>query len=324
MTDLPLKDALRSSSAVEAIVVPFKRYRFAFSVTEPVGLPDYAGSQIRGSFGRALRRICCMTRQKDCKSCPLYRTCAYTQVFETPPPPTHPLQHFSQIPNAYVIEPEGWGRRVCEPGETLEFDLVLIGRARDSLALVIYAFQKAFSFDIGRGKAELIRVQTVDGQTTNTIFDSSLKTVREHEQGTRIAVPDGSEIHLQIQTPLRLQQNGVPLLPGEVTAYPILTALLRRIALLYEFQCLDKLDLNFHQLSEMAGAVALESSLEWVDWIRYSSRQNRHMNLGGVTGSIVLRDVPPEFRVLLAAGQLSHVGKNATFGLGRYRIEIGR
>lgn len=50
------------------------RYRFGFTVETPVHLHYYAGSQLRGAFGHALRRTACMTRLKDCKECPLYRT----------------------------------------------------------------------------------------------------------------------------------------------------------------------------------------------------------------------------------------------------------
>ena len=102
---------------------PIARYRFQFSVTENLHFPDYAGSMLRGAFGRALRKISCMTKQPDCKECPLYRTCPYPAIFETPAPQNHQLQKFSQVPNGYIIEPLGWGEKVYETGETLYFDL---------------------------------------------------------------------------------------------------------------------------------------------------------------------------------------------------------
>ena len=146
-----LQEVLLSPNTMESVTLPMVRYRIAFEVTEPVHLPEYSGSTIRGAFGGALRHVACMTRQKECKACPLYRSCPYTDIFETPPPEEHTLQKFSQIPNAYVIEPPNWGARTYEKGETVEFHFVLFGRALYHLALVVFALQRAFSRNVGRG-----------------------------------------------------------------------------------------------------------------------------------------------------------------------------
>ena len=56
--------ALQGEGQSETVAVPFVRYRFRFRVMTPLVLPDYAGSMIRGAFGRALRKTVCMTHQK--------------------------------------------------------------------------------------------------------------------------------------------------------------------------------------------------------------------------------------------------------------------
>jgi CRISPR/Cas system endoribonuclease Cas6 (RAMP superfamily) len=45
------------------------------------------------------------------------------------------------------------------------------------------------------------------------------------------------------------------------------------------------------------------------------------MTLNGLTGRLWLRGLPRIFGDLLWLGQWTHVGKNATFGLGRYLLE---
>jgi hypothetical protein len=45
------------------------------------------------------------------------------------------------------------------------------------------------------------------------------------------------------------------------------------------------------------------------------------MTLGGLLGSVVLRDVPAELRTVLLAGSLVHVGKACVFGHGGYAVE---
>lgn len=313
-------EALQSGAAVEAVEVPFVRYRFVFEVTAPILLPPYSGSTIRGAFGRALRRTSCMTHQSDCKTCPLYRTCPYTQVFETPPPPEHPLQKFSQIPNAYVIEPPKWGRHVYEVGENLEFQMVLFGRVRQFLPLVIYALQRAFAYDVGHGKAELIGVFSVNSNGERRVYAPDMSEVLPHSQSTVLSVPSSEAVALRIETPMRLQNNGVPLGPEIVTSRNFLSALLRRMALISEFQCNMPLSLNFSALTQSMESVSMKKDLGWKDWQRYSSRQDRKMNLGGVVGSTELEGLTAFHRTLLAVGQMIHAGKNATFGLGKYRL----
>lgn len=320
---LTLDEALEEAGEAGAVSLPFARYRFLMKVTAPVLLQDYAGSAIRGAFGRSLRRTACMTHQRDCKGCPLYRTCPYTAVFETPPPEDHALQKFSQIPNAYVIEPPQWGSRVMNPGDAFSFDMVLFGRAREHLALLIYAVDKAFRFNIGGGKAELQSVEIVrTGGQVEEVYSPILTRTKDHDNNTVVAVPKGGRLTLTVETPLRLQNNGVPLRGDEITPHVLLSTLMRRISLLMEFQAGSALQVDHRSLAALSDEVVIEKhNLRWCDWTRYSTRQKRRMTLGGVVGTMTLANVPPVFRVLLAVGELTHLGKNATFGLGKYEIE---
>ena len=80
----------------------------------------------------------------------------------------------------------------------------------------------------------------------------------------------------------------------------------------------------------MPAAVALaeqvddERQLRWFDWTRYSSRQQQEMALGGVVGQWHLHtnaDTLEQLWPWLWLGQWLHVGKNASFGLGGYRLQ---
>ena len=317
----PLHLAL-AENEVDRVAVPAARYHFEFAVRETVRLPEYAGSTIRGAFGKALRRTACMTHQPDCRQCPLYRSCAYTAVFEAPPPEDHVLQKFSQIPNAYVIEPPHWGRQVLEAGEPLSFSVVLYGRVRNHLALIIYALQRAFARNVGHGRADLVSVSLIRSEGEQlTVYVPTDPCVRNHENDTVLNIPSAGPLTLRINTPLRLQQNGTPLGPERISAHAFLMTLLRRVSLLEEFQNGHRLDLDFTALSLEAGSLALQKDLGWKDWTRFSSRQNQTMSLGGVVGTMTFSELSPIFRILVSVGQLTHLGKNATFGLGHYSVE---
>ena len=126
--------------------LPLARYRLDFTVTTPLTLPAFAGSTLRGAFGRALRADICMTRAKICDGCALLASCPYAVVFEPrPPSAAHPLQDFNQIPRAYVIEPPQWGEKTYAPGETLSFHIVL---AACNLAANVKLMCSAYCFEI--------------------------------------------------------------------------------------------------------------------------------------------------------------------------------
>lgn len=304
--------------------LPLARYRLEFTVETPLALPAYAGSTLRGAFGGALRATSCMTKQKTCDACPLIATCPYALVFETRPPAAgHALQKFSQVPHPYVIEPPAWGEKAYAPGDALAFHLVLAGRALDQLPLILWAFVKALARGIGKGDgtARLTRVVHLGDEET-TVLDNPEAALAPHDH----AVPPaptfaGDTLTLAIDTPLRLQKNGRPIDAAALTARDLLMALVRRIALLHEFHGAGALPLDFSALAQQAAAVTSEKDLRWRDWTRYSSRQQQKMTLGGVVGRWTLRGDLAPFLPFLHMGQWLHVGKEATFGLGGYRIQ---
>ena len=79
--------------------------------------------------------------------------------------------------------------------------------------------------------------------------------------------------------------------------------------------------MDFKGLIEKATVVeTTDSTLRWKDWTRYSSRQDRKIQLGGLVGRATYAGDLEAFVPFAALGAYLHVGKNATFGLGRYKI----
>lgn len=305
--------------------LPLARYRLDFTVATPLHLPAYAGSTLRGAFGGALRATSCMTKQKTCDGCPLLQTCPYAIVFETRPPADgHSLQKFTQVPHPYVIEPPQWGERDYAPGEPLSFHLVLAGRAIDQLPLILWAFVKGFARGVGKGDgtARLSRVAHVAGREENVILDGPESSIVDHATAVPPAPTfQGGAITLRLEPPLRLQRNGHPIDGRQLTPRDLLTALVRRVALITEFHGAGPLPLDFTALAKAAEGIGGEKDLRWQDWTRYSSRQQQKMALGGVVGTWTLRGELEPFLPFLHLGQWLHVGKEATFGLGGYTME---
>jgi len=314
--------------------LPLARYRYTFRMREPLRLPDYAGSLLRGQFGASLRRISCMTQQATCDGCPLRGTCPYAAIFEAPAPAQHDMQRFSHIPNPYVVEPPQIGTHQIDVGGLLTFNLVLFGRSLEHLPLISFAMQRAIEQGLGseraRGTLEQIDVQradhTADTHAWTPIWQRGDTQLAPHDATLPLAAPTvmsaATRARLTFLTPLRLQHQGQPIRPEALTPRKLMADLLRRITLLAEFHA-DRPAFvpDVHDLVHRAEGLAHQHELRWHDWSRYSSRQQREMPLGGALGSWTLSGELEPLLPWLRVGQWLHVGKNATLGLGAYTLD---
>jgi hypothetical protein len=309
---------------------PLARYRFQFTVTRPIHLPDWSGSMLRGAFGHALRQLSCMTRQKDCAACPLYRTCPYPAIF-APPAIEHEIQRFSQAPAPYLIEPDQWGARSLQVGETLRFNMVLMGRALQELPLIVEAWKRAAARGLGPAHGEqagTAELQAIDylppqGEAIPIYRPESPHLADAPLQNPACpSVPQLRQITLRLTSPLRLQNNGHALLPARLTPAPLLMAAVRRVALVSQLHGHGTPQWDFQALAQQAATIAEgEKDLRWRDWTRHSSRQQRTMSLGGVIGRWQFTGDLGAFFPALFMGTWLHLGKETVFGLGRYELE---
>lgn len=304
-------------------MLPLARYRFHLVATTPLNLPEWPGSALRGAFGHALRKLACMTRQKECPGCPLHGTCPYPAIF-APPPVAHRLQNFTQPPAPYVIEPAGWGARHLAAGESHHFDMVLVGRALRELPLVALAWRHALQNGIGPGdgRAEISAIGWIDLDGIEHIIHTPESGLfREHPTPAPQPPAAGDQVTLDLLSPLRLQENGRALPPNRLTAEVLLMASVRRASLMAEFYGAGAPAWDFSALKRAAAAVDSEKQIKWQEWTRRSSRQQKLMQLGGVVGRWTLRGNLSPFLPALHLGQWLHIGKESVFGLGRYVLQ---
>jgi len=309
----------------------YLKLRVALSPGRRLGLPNYPGSAFRGALGHALRRVACSQRHQDCADCLLQKSCVYPYLFATPAP-----DHFSRgnrVPPPYIIEPWPHIPRVIEPGEEFGFDLILLGRAVEYLPYVLVALDLWHEQGIGpaRVPVDLLYVDRLDyaGNGEQRIFDGQLRRMFEPEavltgKGLLEHTPWVSDapvqrVRLRFEVMTRLTHQGK--LVDEPRFVFLVRALLRRLGTLLEVHWGTKPDWDFSGLvSQAAGVRLLEDRTHWFDWERYSRRQRSRMALGGIRGEAVYEGQLQPFRELLVLGSVFHVGKNATFGLGKYSI----
>ena len=313
----------------------FAKFKFFLTPIDSIYLPFYKGSTFRGGFGHTFKKIVCVKREKICETCLLKGKCVYSYVFETPPPPdTSKMRKYPFAPHPFVIAPPLEKKRIYRENDILSFELTLIGKSIDFLPYFIYTFDELGKTGLGRGKGkyQLEEVRAiiigerlkVKGEREETIYSKKDKIL--HSSYKAVGIKDllpfnlsPITLNLLFLTPTRLKFDGrlTPMLEFHI----LFRNLLRRISLLSYFHCGLELDLDFKALIEKAKGVKVKKeNLSWVDWERYSNRQETKMKMGGFVGSITFEgDVQP-FLPFILLGEYVHVGKGTSFGLGKYEI----
>jgi hypothetical protein len=306
------------------------RYRVVFEALEPLDLPAYLGSTLRGAFGHAFRAVACPApRGMDC---PIPSQCPYHLIFETSPPPgSEALRTHEEIPRPFVISPHAslagthGERRVFRPGDEVSFELVLIGRAQEFFPYFVVALREVDRIGRGRRAVELRRIDalSLNGEA-RPVYEATDNLVRgaapsvTPEDCAAMPAANGS-LTIEFLTQTRLKHEGRFVRHPEFQI--LFRRLLGRLSSLSRFHCGAPLDVNFRELIDKAGAIHLtKDGTQWTKWQRYSSRQERRMDWEGIVGCATYEgDCTPVWK-FLKFGEFVHVGHGATFGLGKYRL----
>lgn len=301
--------------------IPLKTYRFHYDTTQPIRLPDYPGSAWRGALGHALKRTVCVVRNTPCTQCLLKNACAYSYVFETPPPAdAEKMRKYTAAPHPFVL-------RLSEKlaSETsYSIDLTLFGHGQRFFPYLIHALQAAGKDGIGghRQLFELNKIEDLDYQGNgHSIYQTG--ELRPQHPAISPPIPEmPARIELTFHTPVRIKQDQKNLIANDFSFGALFSNLLRRISMISYFHTDTPLDADFAGLTAKARRVRIaEQHLTWYDWTRYSSRQQAEMNMGGLVGSISLDTSGlDEFWPYLWLGQWTHVGKATSMGMGAYSI----
>jgi CRISPR/Cas system endoribonuclease Cas6 (RAMP superfamily) len=302
--------------------------RFVLTATTAIQLPPYKGSAFRGGFGHALKHIACAMDTRVCTTCQAPDHCVYSYLFETK------LRQDGagdeSIPRPFVLIPPLESYETYAPGDILTCHLVLAGDGIDYLPHFIVAMQQLGQMGVGRhrGRYTMSQVQILPPNApAYEIYAGSADRFQDLRAATTAAdlllpYDSVSPCHLTLEfvTPTRLKHQG-RLVKQAPPFHVILRRLLDRIAEFSLFFHATPLDLDLKVWKRQSEAIrAANSQVRHHDWERYSHRQGTRMKLGGVVGTAAYSGDLAPFLPLLALGEWLHVGKGATFGLGKYRI----
>ena len=311
----------------------FARYRFTYTVEEPLKMPHYKGNVFRSRFGYILRDITCIGSNEQCEThCQFPDRCIYSKCFETPVPDDSPIlrgQPFA--PHPFILEPPRTGKLEYAPGDTFACTLILIGEAIHLLPWIVFSFDQIGKRRIGiRGERGHCRLETVESLSVHENHQPQTIYTAKHamltDDGYILGVDDvietlpdtADQIQLRFLTPTSLKVNGrwTRTLSFEL----LIRNLLRRIRFLSYFHCGEDLVVDTHGLLAAAASIQQDSHLKMVRKNRFSYRTERSVPMDGFIGSVCFSGDLHPFLPFIYLGESLHIGHHTAFGYGHYRI----
>jgi len=306
----------------------FGKYDFHGTLTSDAILPPYKGSTFRGAFGTALKRAVCVTRTRECLSCLLNSRCIYAQTFEAKSLAGAGSHKMATPSVPYVIEPPLDQSVNFRAGSPFDFSLLLFGPANDSLPYFVYAFEIMGASGIGKKIQGQRGGFTLDSVSCGgkIIYDSRTKKLSS-QSPVALQHPHAaddtteSSVTVKMLTPLRLKQNNE--LSAHLPFELLVRAMLRRVSTLFEQFGDGEPPLDYRGLVFRAREVkTVSSALRWLDWERYSNRQEQAMMMGGIMGTVTYHGAIVPYLPLLELCRTLHIGKQSSFGLGLFDYEV--
>ncbi len=223
------------------------------------------------------------------------------------------------------INPPLTNRQAFHPNDTLDFELVLIGRAIEALPYFVYTFVEIGRRGLGkeRAKYDISRIDLLRGENIIQIYDGETQTISAYpsksKKGSRPEKVAINGITLHFLTPLRLKVKGHLL--TQLTFFILFERLAQRIELLAAFYGNNGPLPDLTDLKEQSNEIRVTSDkLHWYDWERYSASQKSLIKLGGLKGKIRFEGDLGPFIPYLRLGEHVNVGQGTSFGLGRYDV----
>jgi hypothetical protein len=341
---------------------------------------------LRGAFGNYFRRLVCVPSCHTTELCPLRESCPYKLIFEPSPPlSVHRLSKNQDLPRPFIFrsvgskrdlsrcqarmaEDELGGTGSChdnflvskstyQPGEKLQFHVLLIGKAVEYLPYFVLSFREVERSGLGlnRARCQLEEVSAdgqlsgseacpertgtenekahgCQGESVYTLRDQVLHSprvptiaeyVHRRERDLWYKTKGSTFLKVHFLSPTSLRFQGREIRNPEF--HHLFKRVRDRVNSICTFYGPGSIDTDFKALGNFAERVITAwSSLRWVERTRFSSKCRRRHELSGFIGKCIydLSDLPSgvceELLRWLLAGELLHVGKHTVWGNGRF------
>ena len=310
-------------SGNDHLKIRYVKLHFKVEFTESTDLLPYKASALRGGMGEMLLRANCV-RDRNCDECDFEPECIVRRIMYSKME-IRPAFMSSGDSVGYVIECEDY-REHFEAGDTMDFAVLLFGRTIVYFAQILNAFYALGMQGIGKNRSRF-RIVSVTNSMREPIMSGSdidmsryrIQTVEDYIPYRRRRIrenPLTGVIKFQSPLSLKFRQNEL----REFVPEAIIEATARRVYILDCFEGIESDLTNRDWLDALPKPEVVYESHRIVRVKRYSNHQKSAMSLEGIEGEIRLSDISGDLLDLLLAGELVHIGKNTSFGFGRYRL----
>ena len=286
-------------------------------------LPADKVSALRGGMGEMLLRAHCV-RDRECDHCDFESECIVRRTMYSKYDIIPPFVKTNDS-IGYILECEDHDEEFYE-GDSLQFQLILFGKAIVYFNQYLQAFFALGMEGIGKEHARYQVVSVTNTQNQPLLVNGAIYMknyqVQTIDEYVKYRVGRVCETKCQnrvvFHTPLTLKYQGIFLEEYHMEA--IWNAVLRRI---YMLECFEGMESTVYDIEELVESVL--PNIAWqetrrVNVRRYSSTQDRKMVLSGIKGFMQLDMITNQILPVFLAGELIHIGKNTSFGFGRYSV----
>ena len=302
---------------------------FALKSARLPAFPPELSSVIRGALQASITKLFCRRKEgragKQCARC----QCLHKAWIQPSMPSTHPMARKFQNPPPPLLIRSFPQRRVYAAGDSLQFQLSLIGRPLEAqlsdliLALQQLAFQglgqEPGSFYLGK----ITALSNQEKQSRYELFPSLSPTVP-----AQVLPPMPS--HKIDQVKLSFESLTVLLNKGNAILMPsfaeLVERLWNRINLLNTLYGNGPLEMDNLPTNGLSRIQAIPLSLQAGIWDKKPSDRNGNRRLSrkpivGFKGEIMYQGAGIEkYYPILKLGELLQIGKLSTFGFGCFKV----
>ncbi len=308
---------------VNALGIKYIKLHFTVALLEDTKLPIYKVSALRGGMGEMLLRANCIC-DRNCERCDFEPECIVHKTLYSKYN-LRPKFVTAKDSIGYILECED-DRETFRGGDLLRFNLILFGKAIVYFNQYIGAFLALGKEGVGKGHSKFQIISITDTRGKQFLIEGfkdrkqhQLYTLGEYGSYRAKQIQENYSKHrITFQSPVTLKHQNE--FQNVFQMETIWEAVLRRI---YMLECFEGMDCSIYDCMNLEGnkmPVIEEQVCKDVFVTRYSSTQNKKMALWGVKGYAELGHMPDELLLVLAVGELTHIGKNTSFGFGKYKL----
>ncbi|MBQ9887302.1 MAG: CRISPR system precrRNA processing endoribonuclease RAMP protein Cas6 [Lachnospiraceae bacterium] len=300
----------------DALNIRYVKLHFEIKFLEDTIMPKNKTSALRGGMGEMLLQANCIM-DRDCEHCDFDNECIVRRIM---------YSQFKIKPKfvttgesiGYVLECEDF-REKFACGDILKFNIIIFGKTIVYLNQIMQALFMLGQSGLGKNHSRFLIIRVTNTKRETLMEDGQIYKSR-YEVGTVFEYVENRMKNDEISNmmlwnaPATIKYDGK--LIERFSSEAIFAAIERRI---YMLDCFEGIDIKRKEPLKNIPQIKNQNS-NTISVRRYSSTHNGGIYLTGLKGIVEFDNIDEYIYMLLLAGELIHIGKNTSFGFGRYTM----